>query len=190
MKYPCSSAFLCGLMILTACSPQAPQLQTFNTVPDFTLTAETGVPFHSVTELKGKVWLADFIFTTCMGPCLRMSSQMKQVQAATHDLADLRLVSFTVDPANDTPEALAGYAKRYGARPGRWIFLTGPPETLHSLSMDTFMLGKVDGRQMDHSTRFVLVDRKGRVRKYYATTEGFEILDLVRDVKALLKESA
>jgi len=189
MKYSRPFASICGLLILSSCA-QAPRLQTFNTVPDFTLTAESGSPFQSATELKGKVWLADFIFTTCMGPCPRLSSQMKQVQAATQDLNDLRLVSFTVDPANDTPEALAAYAKRYSARPGRWIFLTGPAEALHALSMDAFMLGKVDGKQMDHSTRLVLVDRKGRVRKYYATSEGFEIPELVRDVKALLKEPA
>jgi len=190
MNYSRPFASICGLIILLSCGPQPPRLQTFNTVPDFTLTAESRAPFHSAAELKGKVWLADFIFTTCMGPCPRMSSQMKQVQAATQHLNDLRLISFTVDPANDTPEVLAAYAKRYAAQKGRWTFLTGPPGTLHSLSMGTFMLGKVDGQQMDHSTRFVLVDRQGRVRKYYATTEGFEILDLVRDVKALLKEPA
>jgi protein SCO1 len=189
MSYSRPFASICGLLFLAACAPK-PSLQTFNTVPAFTLTTESSAEFNSDAHLKGKVWLADFIFTTCMGPCPRMSSQMKQVQAATENLNDLRLVSFTVDPANDTPEALAAYAKRYSARPGRWFFLTGAPETLHALSMDTFMLGKVDGAQMDHSTRFVLVDRQGRVRKYYTTTEGFEIPELVLDIKALLKEPA
>jgi len=179
---------VCVLLVLCACSAPPPKLETFNTVPEFTLTAETGQAFGSA-DLKGKIWIANFIFTTCMGPCPRMSNQMKQVQAATRELPDLRLVSFSVDPNNDTPEALADYAKRYGAAAGRWVFLTGAEAGLHQLSMDTFMLGKVDGQQMDHSTRFVLVDRQGRVRKYYATSEGFHIPDLVRDVKALLKES-
>ncbi|MBK5294093.1 MAG: SCO family protein [Acidobacteriia bacterium] len=178
------AAVLC--LFLWNCGRPGQPLETFKTVPDFTLTASSGSPFHYSTQLKGRVWIADFIFTTCMGPCPRMSTQMRQVQAALSGMPQVKLVSFTVDPANDTPEALAAYAKRYAADPARWFFLTGPKEMLQMLSMDTFMLSKVDG-QMDHSTRFVLVDQEGRVRKYYATSEGFQIHDLVLDVKRLLK---
>jgi protein SCO1/2 len=67
----------------------------------------------------------DFRVTTCPGPCLRMSSQMRQVQTATANTPDVKLVSFTVDPAHDTPPVLAAYAKHFLAEPGRWYFLTG-----------------------------------------------------------------
>ena len=172
---------------LLGCGHAGPALEVFKTVPDFTLTASSGSPFQYSAQLKGKVWVADFMFTTCAGPCPRLSTQMRHVQAALSVLPQVKLVSFTVDPANDTPEVLAAYAKRYAADPARWFFLTGPPTTLQMLSMDTFMLSKVDA-QMDHSTRIVLVDQQGRVRKYYATSEGFQIPDLVLDVKRLLKE--
>ena len=175
-------------LFLVACATEAP-IPIYGEVPPFQLTSQAGEPLGR-NDLEGSIWVADFIFTHCTGPCPRMSSRMKQVQAATNGLNGVRLVSFSVDPENDTPDALAAYAKRYGAASGRWTFLTGPKETLNQLSMDTFMLGKVDGQQMDHSTRFVLVDSRGRVRKYYTTTEGFHIPDLVRDVKLLLKETS
>jgi protein SCO1/2 len=178
---------LVALALVTACRVKGPELPVFKTVPPFQLTADTGARFDSAAQLAGKVWIADFIFTTCMGPCPRLSSQMKNVQAALAGLENVRLVSFTVDPDNDTPEALAAYAKRYSAKPGRWFFLTGSKETLNNLSLDAFMLSKVDG-QMDHSTRIVLVDKRGRIRKYYGTSEEFSIPALIVDVKALLKE--
>jgi protein SCO1/2 len=156
------------------------------TVPEFTLTAETGDPFSS-RSLAGKVWVADFIFTTCQGPCPRMSSQMRQIQNATTTLPDLRLVSFTVDPERDTPEVLAAYGRRYQANPARWTFLTGPKETLHALSRDAFKLGDVSG-ELEHSTRFVLVDRKSRIRGYYRTWEKDAIPNLLADIRTVLKE--
>ena len=82
----------------------------------------------------------------------------------------MKLVSFTVDPAARTPPVLAEYAQRFGAKPGIWFFLTGPQDDLHHLSRDVFMLGDVDG-SLEHSTRFVLIDRESRIRGYYLTSE-------------------
>jgi len=177
-------AFLSALFLLANCTQRRP-LEVYNTVPPFTLTAHTGEEFHSEGILKGKVWIADFIFTTCTGPCPRMTSQMKRVQAELKDQPEVVLVSFTVDPENDTPPTLAEYARRHGAESGRWYFLTGAKETLHKLNREVFMLGNVDGN-LDHSTRFVLVDRTGRVRKYYQTDESGFLADLVADARALL----
>jgi protein SCO1 len=126
------------------------------------------------------------MFTNCPGPCPRMSSQMRQVQTALA-IADVRLVSFTIDPERDTPEALTAYAIRYGARPGIWSFLTGPVETLQRLDRDVFKLGDIDG-SLQHSTRFVLMDRKSRVRGYYLTSEPDAISQLIADAKRLLRE--
>jgi protein SCO1/2 len=180
---------LLACIVLAGCARMGEPLPAFNTVPDFQLVSQSGDAFLSEANLKGKVWIADFIFTTCTGPCPRMSSQMKRVQKAMSAFPEVRLVSFTVDPENDTPTALAEYAKRYAADPARWFFLTGDKQTLHKLNREAFMLGNVDG-SLDHSTRFILIDRAGRVRKYYHTNEGDFVPELVRDVRGLLRERA
>jgi protein SCO1/2 len=92
-----------------------------------------------------------------------------------------------VDPERDTPEVLAAYGKRYQANPARWTFLTGPQKDLHALSRDAFKLGDVTG-DLEHSTRFVLVDRKSRIRGYYNTWEKEAIPNLLADIQTLLKE--
>lgn len=175
------------LLTLAAAScrstPREP-LGFFETVPDFALTAHTGQPFLSSAELKGRVWIADFVFTNCAGPCPRMGTQMRQIQKALAGVDSIRLVSFTVDPKRDTPAVLAGYASRYQAEPGRWFFLTGPLETLDGLSFKVFRLATITG-QLDHSTRFTLVDRHGRIRKYYDTTSAESISELIADARAL-----
>jgi protein SCO1/2 len=170
--------------MLAGCSARA-GLPSYAVVPDFTLTDQTGAPFQGAAALKGHVWVADFIFTNCTGPCPRMSSQMHQVQTALPD--KVRLVSFTVDPARDTPEVLAAYAKHFEAQQGRWFFLTGPQEKLHHLGRDVFMLGNVNG-DLEHSTRFVLIDEESRVRGFYLTSEEDAIPRLIADAKDLLTE--
>jgi protein SCO1/2 len=94
-----------------------------------------------------------------------MTQRLKHVQQATP--ASVRLVSFTVDPARDTPPVLTAYAARFGAQPDRWTFLTGDPATLNMLDRDAFKLGSLDAT-FDHSTRFVLIDQQGRIRAYYS----------------------
>jgi protein SCO1/2 len=162
-------------------------LPTFADVPHFTLTAQDGREFRSAEALKDKVWVADFFFTTCNGPCPRMSAQMKKLQQATEATPEVQLVSFTVDPAHDTPEVLAAYAKRFRADSARWHFLTGPPASLQALSKDVFQLGDI-GVKLDHSTRFLLVDRKGRLRGYYDTADATTIQQLTEDIAKLRKE--
>jgi protein SCO1/2 len=161
-------------------------LPTYAIVPGFALTDQYGAAFDSESTLKGHVWVADFMFTSCPGPCPRMSSQMRQVQTALAS-TDVRLVSYTIDPVHDTPAVLAGYALNYHAQPGVWYFLTGPVETLRTLDRDVFKLGDIDG-SLDHSTRFVLVDRKSGVRGFYLTSESDAITRLVADAKSLLRE--
>jgi protein SCO1 len=163
-------------------------LPSYGMVGDFTLTDQSNQPFQSADTLRGKVWIADFIFTNCAGPCPRMSAQMHQVATALEpDIKDLRLVSFTVDPARDTPEVLARYATRYQAQPGVWFFLTGPQTTLNNLARNVFMLGDVNGN-LQHSTRFVLIDRQSRVRGYYLTAEDDAIPRLLADARRVAKE--
>jgi protein SCO1 len=178
-------AAIAAFVVLAACSTH-PALPNFGFVPDFVLTDQTGAAFSSKEKLDGKVWIANFIFTTCQGPCPRMSSQMSQARQRIM-LPDVRFVSFTIDPDRDTPEVLAAYGRRFQADSRNWHFLTGSKSDLNKLSYDAFHLGNVGG-PLEHSTRFVLVDRKSRIRGYYDTSEPEVIEKLIVDTKRLAEE--
>jgi protein SCO1 len=172
---------------LAGCAAHA-SLPSYEPVPEFSLTDQSGARFDSGSALLGHVWIADFMFTDCPGPCPRMSKQMSEVQAALKD-TDARMISLTVDPEHDTPPVLAKYAAFYSARPGVWFFLTGDVATLRHLDRDVFKLGDIDGT-LDHSTRFVLVDRKSQVRGFYLSSDDDAIPHVISDAKALLKEKS
>jgi protein SCO1/2 len=155
-------------------------------VPGFQLTDQAGQSFDSKV-LDGHIWVADFIYTHCDGPCPMMSQQMHRVQTSTAETPDVRLVSFTVDPARDTPPVLAEYAKHFKPEPGRWFFLTGEQDRLNDLGINGFKLNGVDG-SMTHSTRFVLVDRARRIRGYYVSVEDGFMPKLVHDIRQLERE--
>lgn len=182
MAFSRSTASLVLCAALAGCS-RKPALPELGAVESFKLTDQSNQPFDSAS-LKGKVWIVDFMFTTCPGPCPRMSSQMHQVQNEIGGQG-IQLVSFTVDPEHDTPAALAGYSAKFKATPGVWHFLTGAQSDLNHLAKDVFKLGVVDG-SLEHSTRFVLVDRAGQIRGYYLTSEPDAIPRLIADAKALL----
>lgn len=170
-----------AVVLLTACKPKA-DLPEYGAVPQFALTAQTGQPFDGDQELRGRIWVADFIYTTCPGPCPRMTSQMRQLQMTIEKT--VQLVSFTVDPVHDTPQALAAYAKVHHAEPGNWHFLTGPIAVLQTLDKNVFKLGDVDS-SLEHSTRFVLMDRRMQIRGYYDSSEPEAIAHLIADIRAL-----
>ncbi len=180
-------AFGLSVLALVGCTASV-GLPSYGVVGDFALTDQFNQPFLSANTLRGKVWIADFIFTNCAGPCPRMSAQMRQVDDALRPhISDLRLVSFTVDPARDTPAILAKYAEHYQAEPGVWFFLTGTQATLHNLARSVFLLGDVNG-DLQHSTRFVLIDRQSRVRGYYLTSDEDAIPKLIADAKRVAKD--
>ena len=176
---------LCLILPLAACIPVKP-LPTLGRVPQFQLTLETDRPFDS-HALDGHIWVANFIYTTCPGPCPMMSHQMHGIQNSTAGTPELKLVSFTVDPAHDTPPVLAEYATHFKADPARWYFLTGEIERLNDLGLNAFKLNSVDG-SLNHSTRFVLVDGKRRIRGYYLSSDdGFPKM-LLHDIRQLQSE--
>jgi protein SCO1/2 len=168
------------LLLLAGCARREP-LPVYGKVPAFTLTSEQGLGFRAA-DLDGKVWVANFIFTNCTGPCPRMSSLIQRLQEETKDV---RFVSFTVDPARDTPEALAAYARRYRADRTRWHFLTGTQDALHTVMRHSFKLGDVDN-SMTHSTRFVLVDGLRQIRGFYSTDDAGDMQRLRADIRDLL----
>jgi len=173
-----------SLIALAGCSARA-GLPSYAVVPDFHLVDQTGAAFDSKMKLDKHVWVADFIYTNCAGPCPRMSSQMHSVAKAL-DGIDVRFVSFTVDPKNDSPQVLNEYSKHFEADPSRWFFLTGPEDKLQYLSKNVFMLGDTGGN-LEHSTRFVLIDQASRVRGYYLTEEADAIPRLIADARMLAK---
>jgi protein SCO1 len=184
----CSIACACSVAILlSGCTKKV--LPDYGIVPEFRLTAQDGREFDS-RDLQGKVWVADFIFTNCPGPCPRMTSQMRSVEKAYAGEPDLKLVSFTVDPLRDTPDVLKSYAEKFHFDPAQWTFLTGSVPILNDLSRKVFLLGNVDGKTFEHSTRFILIDRQGHIRGNYLTSEPESIPNLTSDIKILLKEKS
>ncbi len=166
-------------------------LPDLGTLPDFALVERDGSTV-TLETLRGEVWVADFVFTHCAGPCPLLSAKMSRLQKAVADLEDVRLVSFTVDPERDTPEVLAEYSQHYKADAQRWLFLTGPKEPLYRLVGEGFLLAVDDGGPgaglVTHSTRFVLVDRQGHIRGYYDGAEPGTVEQIVPDIRLLLSE--
>jgi protein SCO1/2 len=174
------------LALLAASCVKPRDLPLFGEVPEFQLTAQTGQPFDSKL-LDGHVWVADFIYTTCTGPCPMMTAHMRQIQNSTAETPDVMLISMTVDPAHDTPPVLTEYARHFQHDPARWYFLTGEAEHLNDLGVHAFKLNSVDG-SLTHSTRFVLVDRRRRIRGFYSTGEDAFLPQLMHDIRQLEKE--
>jgi protein SCO1/2 len=178
------------LSLLTICAflagcSQKP-LPIIGDVPQFQLTDQLGRNFDS-TALNGHVWVADFIFTNCEGPCPRMSSHMRALQSKTDSA--VKLISFTVDPARDTPPVLADYAKKFEDNSKKWLLLTGSVSTLNMLDQDAFKLGTVGG-EIEHSTYFALVDKKGHIRGMYGISDGDPVAKIAKDAARLEKEAS
>lgn len=165
-------------------------ITSYGTVPEFRLTDQNGQPFGSA-QLKGKIWIADFIFTLCPGPCPMISSRMSELQKPLAN-TDVHLVSVSVDPEHDTPAVLRGYAEKLQAQPLRWDFLTGSKEAIYDLSRNGFKLAVSDGSAEAgtpvHSTRLILVDRHGTIRGYYDATAPDAVTKLLADTAHLLRE--
>ena len=178
------------LMLRPAGSGAAPVmvLADLGSVPDVSLTERSGEPFR-LGQLKGKIWVANFIFTRCGGSCPGMSAKMSDLQETLREAGDVRLVSFTVDPENDTPEQLANYAKGYNADEEKWLFLTGDADRMQSLAKESFRLAIEEGTDPKepilHSRRFVLVDGEGHIRGYYNSEEPEAKARLLEDIKTL-----
>jgi protein SCO1 len=170
-------------------------LPVFGRILDFEFIEKSGKPFSS-KDLKGKVWIADFIFTRCAGPCPLMSYKMSQLQTALNGNPNVKLVTFSVDPAYDSPEVLRDYAKVFKANEGQWFFLTGKLEDIHKIARESFKVnaernanseGNIQNEIL-HSTHFILIDTKGNIRGYYDSAEEGVLERLKIDAERLIKE--
>ncbi len=163
----------------------------YQKIPHFVLLNQDSVPFDS-RQLTGKVHVVDFMFTSCPGICPVMSSQMQRLQEMTKDYLPFQMLSFTVDPDRDTPSTLKAYAKEHRADLKRWMFLTGPMDSIYKVGIKGYYLGmQKDSTEPGgylHSGRFVLVDGKGLIRGYYDGTNVNDVNRLRDDLAVLLKE--
>lgn len=113
-----------------------------------------------------------------------MTARMHSVSKKVAGENNVRLVSISVDPARDTPPVLNDFAHRFGGPTPQWIFLTGTPRTVHLLAYQTFHVGDVLGK-IEHSTKFVLVDKDSNIRGYYSSLGQDDIPVMLKDVSAL-----
>jgi protein SCO1/2 len=153
-------------------------------VPPFEFSKSTGGALKQ-SDLLGKVWVADFIFTSCPGRCPMLTSKMHSLQEAFKSNKNFRLVSVTVDPETDTPAALLAYQKKHGADSEIWYFLTGKMSAIKSLLVSGFHLGTSD-RPDFHSSRFALVGADGRIRGLFDVEEEEGLNKLKAEIQHLL----
>ena len=161
-------------------------LPKMGNVTDFELENQSG-SMVKLANMKDKVWVVDFIFTSCSGVCPTMSRNMSMLQKQFLEVDDVHFVSITVDPERDTPEVLEGYAAKYEAKLEQWDFLTGTEEDIKKLSTEGFFIGSGD-EMINHSDKFVLVDREGILRGFYTGTEPDEVTRIAEDIQILLNE--
>lgn len=170
--------------------PMAAPHERYAKAPEFQFTAQDGQTV-STEDLKGKVWIANFIFTRCAGPCPVMTGHMSELnQQLGTKLKDVELVSITVDPEYDSPSVLKEYGERVGAAPERWKFLTGPNDQIQNVVVKGFLqaLGKDNDGAPMHSTRFVVVDRDGWIRGFQDGNDPELVQKLLMDIGDLLRE--
>lgn len=155
----------------------APGLPVISQVAAFSLTNQLGQPV-TLETLKGRVWVADIIFTRCAGPCPLMTLKMRELQDALPADSRAQLVTLTTDAAYDTPAVLQKYAEKSGAKPERWNFLTGQPKDIAGLAIEGLKLTAIAKKPEErtdpadlfvHSTICVVVDKQGRLRGAYET---------------------
>jgi protein SCO1/2 len=147
-------------------------------------------------EIEGKVFVAEYFFSTCKSICPIMNQQMQRIQYAFKDNPNVKILSFTVDPDVDTVEQLKRYANSHNAVKNQWHFLTGKKEDLYGLARKSFFVLKPAevanqgdvGSDFIHTNNFVLVDQQKRIRGYYDGTSEKEVTELIKDISRLLEE--
>ncbi len=175
----------------------APALPVLAELPSFKLTDEHGRAFGR-DDMEGRVWVADFVFTSCADACPRLTQKLKHLQDRLVPLeqgGNIGLLSISVDPERDNPAKLLQYAQTFGARDRLWLFLTGPQVEVERtvvkgfhMAMAKMPLSKTDaeihGEAFDimHGEKLVLVDRHGQIRGYYDADDQDKLL---RDARSL-----
>jgi protein SCO1/2 len=174
------------LFLVDAREGQVDRMAELDPAPAFTMIDSNGKPF-STSSLQGKVWVVDFIFTSCPGICPGMATQMARLHRLFADYPNVSFVSISVDPERDTEQVLAEYAAKLKADTTRWHFLRGDMKVVQDLSLNGFKLSQLTVPS-EHSPRFVLVDQNGTIRGYYDSRSDAEIRKLSDDVAELISK--
>ncbi|MFD1708046.1 SCO family protein [Siminovitchia sediminis] len=187
MKKVLSILSIMAILILGACSSQ----KSGTPVEDFNFTDQDGNPF-GLEDLKGKVWVADFVFTNCTTVCPPMTMNMSELQDMVKEegLEDVHFVSFSVDPDVDTPEALKEYGQSFGADFSNWHFLTGfsqkEIEDYAAKSFKTIVKKPQDDDQVIHGVSFYLINKDGEIIGDYPGDNDVPFKQIVKDIKSAL----
>lgn len=187
-----TSALLAAALILARTDTVPSPLADIGPAPEVRLTDASGQPFD-LAGLRGKAVLVSFVYTTCTGTCPATTATMVRVQRALRQAGlwgtEVAFVSITLDPARDTPEALAHYARTFGADRSAWYFLTGPADEVAGVIDRWGMWAKVGpSGVLDHPSRIFLVDPNGRQREIYNLT-FLKPEAVLEDVRTVLSEA-
>ena len=168
---------------------QTKELKNFGEVAPFKLTDRSGKEI-TLETLRGKVWVANFIFTSCKSQCPLIMMEAQKVSKALLFKDNFRMVSITIDPMTDNSDRLNKYADEWKADPFKWLFLTGKFEDIKALMHDGLKVPtEVEGVELMHSAKLVLVDHLSRIRGYYDAEDSKDMKKLLRDSKDLLKKA-
>lgn len=164
----------------------------YHTIPSFEMINQDGKALSN-KDFEGKIYVADFFFTTCGSICPVMTNNLVKVQNEFMNDKNIKILSFTVNPETDSVQVLRDYAKKYGALSDKWSFCTGSKNKIYKLAQRGFLLVPPDvdvndSSQFIHDERFNLVDAKGRIRGTYAGTDSIEVAQLIEDIKTLKDE--
>lgn len=175
--------------------PELLRIGQGHTIGDFKFQNQEG-KWITRQDVAGKVFVAEYFFTTCKTICPIMTMEMERVAEKFKGNKDVKILSFTVDPENDDVEQMKRYADSHQADANQWHFLTGEKTELYALARKSFFLLKPAeaenlgdaGSDFIHTNNFVLVDKKGRIRGYYDGTNSNGVDHLMRDIHYLLEE--
>jgi protein SCO1/2 len=176
---------------IDALPSQAKQVPTFWAAPNFKYATQDGDSLSS-DDLRGKVYVADFIFTNCDGVCPNLSQAMSLIQLNFKDDDRLRLVSFSVDPDRDSIPVLNAYAKRFGATSKKWYLLRGDKNVVWKMAEEGFKVPVVytpeggAGNEFTHTEKMVLVDADGKIRGFYNGLDKENMDSLYNSIARLL----
>ncbi|CAH0274918.1 SCO1 protein homolog [Peribacillus sp. Bi96] len=178
------------LLLLTACgSNGVPDAKNWD-LEDFSYIDQEGEPF-SKSDLKGRVWVADFIFTSCETVCLPMTANMSKLQQQLKDegISDVEFVSFSVDPEIDKPDVLKKFGDQFNVDYGNWHFLTGyGQEEIEQFALDNFktIVKKPEAEdQVIHGTSFFLMDQDGKIIRDYTGLQDIPFDEIIKHIKIL-----
>ncbi len=162
----------------------------YHTIEDFALTNQNGKKITQ-DDYKGKIYVADFFFTTCPTICPIMTKNMAQIQDVIMDEKDVLLLSHSVTPDIDSVPQLKKYALEKGVVDAKWNLVTGDKKQIYQLARKSYLAVKTDGDggpyDMIHTENFILVDKERRIRGFYDGTNSEEIQKLLKDLQILKK---